>query len=94
VVAARQALPLPFGPLQLQAGVDIDAVRAAFRTMGELFGSRHKTIPRELLRKFQEQGLAATGPAFSSPAGGSIGGSGGCGGGGGGLQPGLGSPPP
>jgi hypothetical protein len=59
--ASSPAAPLPFGSLAAQGGVDAPLVRLAFRTLGDLFASRHKTAPRELLKRFQDKGAAAAG---------------------------------
>ena len=54
------ALPV-FGTLQLHPQLEARDVREAFRRLAALFGSRVKTVPQDLLKKFQEK-AQATGP--------------------------------
>jgi hypothetical protein len=47
----------PFVNLQLQAGIDMASVKSAFRTLAVIFASRVKSIPKDLLRKYQRKAI-------------------------------------
>jgi hypothetical protein len=44
-----------FGTLQSHQNIDMSLLRDCFRRLASLFGSRVKTIPADLLRRFQDK---------------------------------------